>query len=180
MSFLRYTLVTDGTSDIVLKYPIEWAMEQLTPIDFEGYWADPSLQRPAFRGFRDRLKTALEYYPCDLLFVHRDAERQPREKRVAEILDAVRCLSSSPPAVCVVPVRMTEAWLLIDEPALREAAGKPNGQVGLDLPPGSSLESVPNPKRTLFDALRKASELSGRKLRDSENLNCPKIVFRFR
>ncbi len=165
MSFLRYTLITDGTSDFVLKYPIEWAIEQLSAIDFEGYWADPLLQQTGGRDFRDRLESALDLYPCDLLFVHRDAEKNPRQERVAEIFDALRGLSSSPPAVCVVPVRMTEAWLLIDEFAFREAAGNPNGQVALDLPPRASLESMPNPKRALFDILRRASELSGRRLR---------------
>jgi hypothetical protein len=34
----------------------------------------------------------------------------------------------------VVPVRMTEAWLLADEFAIRSAPGNPNGTQSLDLP----------------------------------------------
>ncbi len=166
MSHIHYTLVTDGSSDRLLKYPIDWLLNRLTPHDFDGRWANPAVFRnrktpPSL----DRIDDALEYYPCQLLFVHRDAERGPREVRVDEIRAAIRQLTSAPPAVCLVPVRMTEAWLLIDKQALREAAGNPNGRVDLGLPPTSALESLADPKKTLFDLLKKASELKGRSLR---------------
>jgi hypothetical protein len=38
------------------------------------------------------------------------------------------------PVVCVVPVRMMEAWLLIDEMAIRRVAGNPNGRIPIELP----------------------------------------------
>lgn len=60
--------------------------------------------------------------------------------------------------VRVVPVRMTEAWLLIDEKAIRKAAGNPNGHIHLDIPKLSRLENLPNPKETLRDLLLEASE----------------------
>lgn len=167
MSFFRYTLVTDGSSDRILRYLIDWLLERLGMGDVEGTWADPRIfragERP--RRLRTRLAAALESYPCDVLFVHRDAERQPRADRVAEIREAVTQLLSSPPAVCVVPVRMTEAWLLIDESALRQAAGNPTGRAALGLPAVRELEDLPDPKEKLFDILRKASERRGRRRR---------------
>lgn len=70
----------------------------------------------------------------------------------------------SPPAVCVVPVRMTEVWLLLDEAALREAAGYPGGKMLLEFPGLSALETIPNPKVMLHELLKKASGFSGRRL----------------
>lgn len=67
------------------------------------------------------------------------------------------------PAVCVVPVRMQEAWLLCDEAALRAAAGNPHGKEILELPPVVQLESLPDPKRLLHDLLRQASGLGAKR-----------------
>lgn len=164
MRVLQYTLVTDGPSDRLLKFPIEWLLERLTSLDFDGEWANPAIFGKGEK-LAGRLAAALESYPCQLLFVHRDAERGPRELRVAEIENAIRNLSSPPPAVCVVPVRMTEAWLLIDEQALREASSNPNSQISLKVPALRTLESLPNPKQTLYNLLERASGLNKRRLR---------------
>jgi hypothetical protein len=59
---------------------------------------------------------------------------------------------------------MTEAWLLINETALRRAAGNANGQKPLELPHPSLLEQHSNPKNLLYDLLRDASERKGRRL----------------
>ena len=68
-----------------------------------------------------------------------------------------------PPFVCVVPIRMQEAWLLFNEIALRRAAGCPNGTMRLDLVPLGRVEQEPNPKDILHNLLRAASGLSGRR-----------------
>src|ERR1019366_31747 len=110
-----------------------------------------------------------DLYPCDLLFIHRDAEKQPREDRISEIQQAVRRLSSdlftSKPYACVVPIRMTEAWFPYDELSIRRAAGNPAGGGILSLPPLSKTEALPDPKLTLHDLLRTATELSPRRLK---------------
>ena len=53
-------------------------------------------------------------YPCDLLFVHRDAERESIEQREKEIRESLEksAMERTPPVVRVIPVRMQEAWLL--------------------------------------------------------------------
>jgi hypothetical protein len=118
------------------------------------------------QSLEERVRLAVENYPCDILFVHRDAERQSPEDRRAEILNAIQHLGNNPPAVCVIPVRMTEAWLLLDELAIRSASGNPRGSQPLNLPVPNSIEYDANPKETLFQALRIASEQAGRRLRD--------------
>lgn len=115
---------------------------------------------------RNRIKVALDLYPCDLLFVHREAEGEEREARETEIHRAVAKAGSRlkiPPVVCVVPVRMMEAWLLFNESAVRRAAGNPNGRMYLDLPRPSTIENMPDPKAKMFDLLREASGLQGRR-----------------
>ena len=112
------------------------------------------------RGLEDRLIAAINHYPCSLLFVHRDAEGQDPRVRYDEIQAANR---TSYDHVCVVPVRMQEAWLLHDETAIREAAGRPSGRGSLHLPPLNRRESVADPKQVLHGALRAASEVRGQR-----------------
>jgi hypothetical protein len=90
-----------------------------------------------------------------------------------EIQIAITQLSSvSIPTVCVVPVRMTEAWLLFDILALRKAASNPNGKVELHLPDIKSLENEPDPKHILHQILRQASGLPPRRLRKFSADDC--------
>jgi hypothetical protein len=106
----------------------------------------------------------LRRYPCEWLFIHRDAEKLSWEARYKEIEDALAALPNAlPPVVCVIPVRMQEAWLLFDERAIRSAAGNPNGSYDLKLPRLRDLEGLPDPKTVLHDALRAASGLNARR-----------------
>lgn len=108
----------------------------------------------------------LTLYPCDLLFVHRDAEGESRETRVAEIREHMEESGSAQTAICVVPIRMQEAWLLFDEAAVRAAADNPRGRMPLDIPPIRKLEEIPDPKNLLWNLLEEASGLrSGRRRR---------------
>jgi hypothetical protein len=99
-----------------------------------------------------------------LLFIHRDAEKASLPERQREILRAVEKAKPAvlPPHVCIVPVRMMEAWLLIDEPAIREASGNPMSACALELPRWTALEALPDPKARLHELLREASGLQGR------------------
>ncbi len=169
MKGVRYTLTTDGPTDVALTPLLSWLLkEQGVAGPISPTWADLRRLRPPPHGLLDRIKWALDLYPCDLLFVHRDAENQPPERRHAEIRQAMDGLAenhSLPPVVNVVPVRMTEAWLLFDERVLRRAAGNPNGAMRLDPPRIRDLEDVADPKERLQGLLRQASGLSGRRLK---------------
>ena len=59
---------------------------------------------------------------------------------------------------------MQEAWLLIDEAALRRAAGDPNGTQPLDMPDVQKLEELADPKQLIRELLSQASGLQGRRL----------------
>ncbi len=65
--------------------------------------------------------------------------------------------------VPVIPIRMQEAWLLIDESALRRAAGNPNGRIKLEMPRPESLEDIKDPKQVLHRLLLQASGQTGRR-----------------
>lgn len=167
MRDLRYTFVSDGSSDRMLMPVIEWLLASHVRVALEGQWADLArLPRPP-KTLAEQIRRATELYPCDVLFVHRDAEGVARSKRVEEIRTA-RAGCADPPAVCVVPVRMAEAWILFDEAALRSAAGNPRGRAPLALPPLHRIELLPDPKAALHEALRKACDLRGRHLQRFE------------
>ena len=168
MTELRYTLVTDGSSDAALIPILTWLLRKNgVAYAIQSTWADlnrvPHSKR---RRLEDKIHWGLELYPCDLLFVHRDAEREARETRVREITTAIQSVAISvPPRICVVPVRMQEAWLLFDEPAINHAAGNSSNRQPLDLPQISRLENLNNPKTELHNRLKRASNLNGRRLR---------------
>jgi len=82
---LRYTLVSDGSSDRVLIAVLDWLLFTNSSKDFSGLWADLRRLPHPVRTLRDRIGVALQLFPCELLFVHRDAENQSSEHRVKEI-----------------------------------------------------------------------------------------------
>jgi len=169
MDEVRYTLISDGPSDRALIPILTWVLREKGDVTrVQSEWADLGrLPRPP-KSLSDRILLAIDLFPCDLLFVHRDAERQEPKRRYEEIHSAIREASSQgfrTPAVCVVPVQMTEAWLLFDEVAIRLAAGNPNGKNPLNLPEISEIEQISDPKDILFQVLREASGLTARRLK---------------
>ena len=54
--------------------------------------------------------------------------------------------------------------MLIDEAALRRAAGNPNGTQPLDIPDVQKLEELSDPKQLIRELLSQASGLQGRRL----------------
>jgi hypothetical protein len=101
----------------------------------------------------------------DLLVIHRDRDNSTREARVAEIMAAVGAAMPETLCVPVIPVRMTEAWLVLDEKLIRMVAGNPNGRVPLPMPDPGKAERIADPKDLLKELLVTASELTGRKRR---------------
>lgn len=165
---LRYTLLSDGSSDAALLPVINWLLiENGVKDPIQSQWADLRRLRQPPKDLADRIRVALEFYPCDLLFIHRDGEKSSYAERADEIRSALAKLVEAdlPPNVYVIPVRMTEAWLLFDESAIRFAAGNRNGQNLLHLPDVKTLESLHDPKADLYNLIREASNLQGRRLK---------------
>jgi len=181
---MRFSLLSDGSSDQALLPILEWSLREVgVTSDLQRKWAELRHLLPPPKGLVDRIRKAVELYPCDLLFVHRDAEAQRPETRRNEIGQAIEELRQSAqvvPHVCVVPVRMQEAWLLISENAIRVAAGNPDGRTPLPLPRVRDLENLPDPKKTLFELIQTGSELTGRRRRKlslpSARLRIPELI----
>ena len=164
MSELRYTLVSEGVTDKRLLPVLTWLVQQHSCRSIAATWADLTVPGAVRGSLADRIRSAVELYPCDLLFVHRDADNQPRAHRIAEITAAWGA-SAVLARVPVVPIRMQETWLLLNESAIRRAAGRPTGREPLGLPRRAVVETHADPKHTLRRALEVASGLSGRHLR---------------
>lgn len=152
---LRLALLADGASDRALLPIIRWTLQQ----------ADPTLElaQPGFRirnpgaDMRHEMESTCGEHEPDILFVHRDAEAQAPERRRQEIPDLDRTLAR------VIPVRMTEAWLLFDEDAIRSAADHPKGRAKLSLPASRRVEGIADPKQLLHELLLTAAEVAGRR-----------------
>jgi hypothetical protein len=124
------------------------------------------MNNPPGRTVRQRLERMLKIDPdFDVLLVHRDCENDTRDMRETEIMSGVAHCDVHWPVVPIVPIRMTEAWLLLDEDAIRMIAGHPSGIEPLDLPKVSHVEAVSDPKVRLQTALEVACGLSGRRLK---------------
>ncbi|MFI1568843.1 hypothetical protein ACH4ZX_38505 [Streptomyces sp. NPDC020490] len=158
----------EGSSDIGLRDHIE---EIGAEMGREILVTPPDLNRLPHKpghSVRDKLRAAQwlsdEGQVYDLVIIHRDSDGNPPERRRSEIAEAVNEVSPGLAHVPVIPVRMLEAWLLLNQAAIREVAGNPNGKVALDLPKPARVESVPDPKALLKQAIATASEEKGRRL----------------
>src|SRR5690348_6540892 len=118
---MRYVLLADGTSDRTLIPIINWLLTYLGVSEaIEAQWAETS---PHSTKLTERISNAHNIYSADLMFIHRDAENQPYILRKEEISEAILKANISVKAICVIPIRMQEAWFLFDESSIREASG---------------------------------------------------------
>lgn len=163
MSFLQCTLLADGSSDRVLMPFLDWLLDEYCQQPARLEYAEYMPGNPS--GVIERMQVALNQYPCDYLFVHRDAESADPTVRTQEILQAWLSQTTTSKLVTIVPVRMTEAWLLLDERAIRAASGNPNGGLPLNLPAAANVEALKDPKAILFEALKAASGLPPSRLK---------------
>ncbi|MBB5115391.1 DUF4276 family protein [Micromonospora echinospora] len=106
---------------------------------------------------------ALNHDPVDLIVVHRDADNAGYQTRLHEITTAYAATPSQAALIPVIPVRMTEAWLLLDETAIRQVAGNPRGRTNLGLPKVHEVESISDPKARLADCILRAADETGRR-----------------
>jgi hypothetical protein len=168
MKTLRFTLIADGSSDKTLLRIIKWSLDNLYPkLPNEVTFADfRNLPKPP-KGLKEKVKSALNYYPFDLLFVHRDAEKtdiKMVEQRKSEVKKELSD-NETEKTICVVPVKMMETWLLFDKEAIKKAAGNRNFKGNINLPLLRNLEKEKQPKKLLHTLLEETSGLKGRNLK---------------
>ncbi len=161
----HFVLVAEGSSDLALIPHLEQLCIDAGADEVTG--AAPDFQRLPQRVGRTvqaRIRVARILEPAaNLLLVHRDADAANASPRMAEVSEAVRVCAVAGAWVAVGPVQETEAWLLLDEAAIRRVAGRPNGCAPLLLPSPNTVESIARPKERLQHVLRDASGLSGRR-----------------
>jgi hypothetical protein len=165
MSVRSYSglFVSEGTSDL----PLADIIESL----FFNLGVAVHLSKPDFslltipKDVRSRVDAGLKLVdrPVDVIVVHRDADNAGHHARQQEIRNAVRSVGGTAALVPLIPVRMTEAWLLLDETAIRYVAGNPRGRMDLELPKVHEVETVADPKHRLRACLLKAADVSGRR-----------------
>lgn len=159
---LRYTLIADGSSDSVLMPIIDWLLAEHAPLArISGTFA--TFRQGQDRALSARITTALREFPCDLLFIHRDAEGASLAQRKDEI--SIACEGLDIKTVPIIPVHMTEAWMFADEAAIRFASENASGTHRISIPAKRQWESMADPKAALFEVLIEASAKSGRALK---------------
>lgn len=110
-----------------------------------------------------------EESPIDLVFVHRDTDGPSDNQAREEMSAACDALGDDLGAVVpVVPIQELEAWLLLDEQAIRAVVGRPSKKVVLELPKVARVEATSSPKEMLQVALLTASGTTGRRLKDEK------------
>lgn len=125
-----------------------------------------ALHPPPGHTLRRMIPAALALHPdTNLLFVHRDADSVDAGPRRQAIDDAVAGVRGAPLHVCVVPVQELEAWLLLDDAAIRRVAGNPPGTTALDLPSPRRVEELARPKEVLDTIIGRAQAEIGKRRR---------------
>ena len=158
---MRFLLVCEGSSDTALLPHIQRLLTRYGYPDSPGEaWSDG-------RRLVDKVRNGLQRLgQFDLLFVHRDADNAGASPRYDEIGSAIQEAEYRGPWVGMVPVRMTEAWILLDEAAIRSAVRKPHGRTPLALPTPRESERMADPKTMLETVLLDVSETRGRRRRE--------------
>lgn len=162
---IHFLLVCEGPSDQGLVPHLEDIVISAGAEEVTGVAPDlRRLPNPVGATLADRIFAAITLEPtADLLFVHRDSDDPNSSPRFAEITNAMDAIGGGHLYVGVVPVQATEAWLLLDETAIRRVARNPSGRQNLGLPRTRNVERVADPKGKLKEVLLTASGLTGRR-----------------
>lgn len=165
--------VAEGSSDEPLANLVE--------LLFRDRGVDLRLTSPPFeqlpkvaKDVKSRVTAGIKLmeHQVELVVVHRDADNVGSAVRRNEIEAAIRQIDAEVCCCPIVPVKMTEAWLLLDEANIRQVAGNPRGREPLKLPKLHEVERVADPKDLLKQALLAASGATGRRReRDVKRFN---------
>lgn len=161
---VRFVLVCEGSSDEGLVAHLQSICIERGAAEAIGLAPDFSrLPRAPSKDVKTRILAALALEPStNVVFVHRDADSRSEEPRINEIAEA--SAGASVPVVPVVPIQETEAWLLLDEDAIRSVVENAHGTVSLGLPRPRDVEKLADPKEKLKEVLAVASGQQGRRL----------------
>ena len=160
MNDFKFTLIADGRTDDALIPILKWLLRNLGINAPEPQLPILGNLRNPPKNLQDKIAIALDLFPCNILFIHRDAEadENPIEPRTKEIRKAEKLVQKSlPPIVCVIPLKMIESWLLFHEDAKRKVLGNPNGRKHINFKKISEIEKITDHKARLEKMLSDAS-----------------------
>ena len=163
---VHFILIAEGSSDDSLVAHLEGLCVEAGADEVTGTAPDlRRLRSPVGHTVAAKLKACLELEPqANLVLIHRDADSRDPRPRLQEIEGAVSECGLRVQWAPVVPAQETEAWLLLDQDAIRRGVGRPSGRCALGLPDPDSVEDLSNPKKCLEEALVAAAEVTGRRL----------------
>lgn len=140
--------VAEGTSDAPLAAVVE-ALFHNRGISIRLSSPDFAQLPKVEKDVGSRLQAGIELMgtPPALVVVHRDADNAGTQTRRDEISKAA-AMAGAAHCCPIIPVRMTEAWLLLNEASIRQVAGNPGGKTKLGLPKLSEIERVADPKKS--------------------------------
>ncbi len=161
---ISFVLLCEGSSDEGLRAHLETLLIHFGAREATGM--TDARKGPIATRLRQLLREGAN---LDMVFIHRDSDGPDRDGREREIRRGVEDSGFPHPHVPVIPVQETEAWLLLDEQAIRDVVACPKGKQPLKLPKPNAIEGIRNPKEILKKALLAASETGGRRLQKQKN-----------
>lgn len=175
--------ITEGTTDIrflsgIIRRTFDevaWECQQEIEV-YPPMPLDVSKQGLTFSDYVLEAARSAEADRLMVLCVHADADDDSDTKTVNNLIAPAFLYTRlrlsphiNPNMVAIIPVRMTEAWMLVDKDALKEEIGtdKTDAQLGLTRLP----ESIANPKETIKEAIRLAFDHRPRRSRNQVSVS---------
>ena len=162
---VSFAFLCEGPSDTGLIAHLETLLVHFGAQEATGM---PDTRKGTIPARLQQLLTEATGAGINMVFIHRDSDGPDREGREREIRRGVEESGFPHPFIPVIPVQETEAWLLLDEQAIRDVVAS-KGKQPLRLPKPNAIEGTRKPKEILQKALLAASETSGRRLKKEKN-----------
>ena len=162
---VSFAFLCEGSSDTGLIAHLETLLVHFGAQEATGM---PDTRKGTIPARLRQLLTEETGTGIDMVFIHRDSDGPDRNGREREIRRGVEESGFPHPLIPVIPVQETEAWLLLDEQAIRDVVAS-KGKQSLRLPKPNAIEGTRKPKEILQKALLAASETSGRRLKKEKN-----------
>ena len=121
-------------------------------------------------------KTAFDKFSISFLFVHTDADSSDDDFVFkSKIIPAINYLNIQVDSICkhivaIVPIQMTESWMIADKELLKSEIGIENSDFDLGI--HSNLETINDPKKVIENIIRISKEdLTKRKRNKGLNIS---------
>ncbi len=177
-NFILAGLFTEGTTDV--RFLMSVVERTLESIAFDCTGDIETRVEPIFidktnLDFNEQVlkasKDAFEKFGILILFIHTDSDNMndelifnskiiPAQQLLYKQDDNLYCKA----LVAIVPIQMTESWMIADKELLKSEIGilKTDAELGIHLSP----EKLSNPKNTIEEIIRLSKEVSTKKKRN--------------